>query len=159
MSLDYRPTKTANSSWMEVCNQVPLRLPTMQQVKSLMLHWLSFSRWGREWVSYFFGYKGSQYLVLAYLQPITTQIAQDVKPQFVDAALMHIARMGQRPCLSIFWSSRQPVHLTKQWRTIINILRLTVEYLSATIHRITRIAEPVIGPTRSSLTQQNTLFD
>jgi len=47
---------------MNVCIQLPLRLPTMQDQKSLTRYWLSFSGWGRECFSLVFDYKGSQYI-------------------------------------------------------------------------------------------------
>jgi hypothetical protein len=46
---------------MNVCIRLPLRLPKMQDQKSLTCCWLSCSRWGRECVSLVFEYKGGQY--------------------------------------------------------------------------------------------------
>jgi len=43
----------------------------------------------------------------------------------------------------------------EQWRSIVNILRLTVGYLNATINRTTRNEKLEIGPDRSSQTQRN----
>jgi len=62
MSLSPLPIKVGNSSFMNVCNQSPLRLAKMQDQTSLMLCWRSFSWWGRECVSIFFDYKGGQYI-------------------------------------------------------------------------------------------------
>ena len=47
---------------MNICIQLPLILPRMQDQKSLTRRWLSFSEWGTECVSLVFGYKGSQYI-------------------------------------------------------------------------------------------------
>jgi len=62
MSPAYLPREAANSFLIEVCRQAPLILPKMQDLKSLMLIWHSFSRWGRERVASAFAYKGGQYL-------------------------------------------------------------------------------------------------
>jgi len=45
---------------MNVCIQLPLRSPKMQDQKSLTLCWLSFSGWGKECFSLVFDYKGGQ---------------------------------------------------------------------------------------------------
>jgi len=54
--------KKANTSVMTICNQSPLRLPTMPGQKSFTLCWPSFPGWGRERVSQFLDYKGGQYI-------------------------------------------------------------------------------------------------
>jgi len=67
----------------------------MDGQQSLTLCWRSFSWWGREHFTLSFAYKGSQYLVYDYLQPITPQITQDTCPWIVDAPLTLISMMGQ----------------------------------------------------------------
>jgi len=62
----------ANTSYMNCSHEVKFWLPTMQDQKSLTLHWRSFSGWGREGVAIDFASEGSQYLIYRYLQPIAT---------------------------------------------------------------------------------------
>ena len=62
VSLSLLLINAAYTSFMNVCIQLPLRLPKMQDQKSLTCHWLSFSEWGRERVSLLFEYKGGQYI-------------------------------------------------------------------------------------------------
>jgi len=62
VSLLLLPIKVANISVMTICNKCPLRLPRMQDLKSLTLHWRSFPGWGREHFSTFFDHKGGQYI-------------------------------------------------------------------------------------------------
>jgi len=62
VSLRLLPIKEANTSFMTVCNRLPLRLPKMQYQQLLTLHWRSFPGWGREHVSPLFDYKGGQYI-------------------------------------------------------------------------------------------------
>jgi len=52
----------AYTSFMNVCIQLPFRLPQLQDHKSLTLCWLSFSGWGRERISLGFDYEGGQYI-------------------------------------------------------------------------------------------------
>jgi len=54
--------KAANTSFMNGCNQSPLRLPKMNRKKSLTLHWLWFSEWGSDRVFYSFAKRGCQYV-------------------------------------------------------------------------------------------------
>ena len=62
VSLLLLPIKEANTSVMTICNQCPLWLPRMQDLKALPLHWHSFPGWVREHLSTFFQHKGSQYI-------------------------------------------------------------------------------------------------
>jgi len=96
---------------MNVCTQFPLRIPKMQDQKSLTRCWLSFSGWGRGCVSLVFDYKGGQYI-----------------------------RKGQQ-------------------YTNLNILRLAIGYLNATINRKTWKPEQAIGTDGSSQSQQNPWVD
>jgi len=61
MSLSLLGWNTANTSLMIICIQLPPRLPTMQEQKSLTCRWLSCSGWGRERVSLDIIYKGSRF--------------------------------------------------------------------------------------------------
>jgi len=47
---------------MNVWIQLPIRLAKKQDQKSSMRHWVSFSEWGWERVSFVFNYKGCQYI-------------------------------------------------------------------------------------------------
>jgi len=62
VSLSLLHIKAAYISFMNVCIQLPLELPKVHDQKSLTRRWLSFSGWGREWVSLVFDYKGGQYI-------------------------------------------------------------------------------------------------
>ena len=61
-SLPYLLIEAANHLCMDTCDQVPLRLPKIQDHQLLMLHWRSFSGWGRERLSTCLLYKGCQYI-------------------------------------------------------------------------------------------------
>jgi len=62
MSLSPLLINAAYNTFITVCIQLPLRLPKMQDQKSLTHRWLSFSAWGWECVSHIFEYKGGQYI-------------------------------------------------------------------------------------------------
>jgi len=62
VSLSLLLINAAYSALMNVRIQLPLRLPKLQDQKSLTYCWLSFSGWGRERVSLVFDYKGGQYI-------------------------------------------------------------------------------------------------
>jgi len=153
-SVAYLPVEAPNSSLTEACNHAPLRLPKLQDLKSLTLIWRSFSWWGRGRVASAFAYKGGQFLSYDYLQPMPALITQDGWPEIIDALLRLISRMGQGAFLYVFWAPRRPVHPKKQQRTILNILRLTVGYLNGTIDRPVRSVNPEIGPDGSSQTRR-----
>jgi len=87
---------------MNYCHKVTLRWCKMQDQKLLMLHWRSFSRWGRVRVTLVFAPKGHQYLINECLHPITTWITQDAKRSNVKAPLTLIFRMGQWLCRVLF---------------------------------------------------------
>jgi len=55
----FLPLKAANTSFMDVCNQSPVRLPKMQDQKSLVLSWCTFSGWGRERIAIIFPLKAA----------------------------------------------------------------------------------------------------
>ena len=100
----YQPIKAANSRYIDVCDHSPIRLPKMQEQKSLTLCWRLFSQWGRECVTFSSAYKGSLYLIYERLHPIATQITQGASPKVIDSLLTLIFRMGQRAVLTCFWS-------------------------------------------------------
>jgi len=56
------PINASRNSFMTEWNELAVPLPRTHDWKLLMLHWRSFSRWGRERVIIMFAYKGSQYL-------------------------------------------------------------------------------------------------
>ena len=62
MSLPLLPIMEANTSFMTVCNQLPLRLPIMQYQRSLTFCWRSFPGRGREGVSPSFDINGGQHI-------------------------------------------------------------------------------------------------
>jgi hypothetical protein len=62
VSLSLVLIKAAYTSFMNVCIQLPLRLPKIQDQKSLTCHWLSFPGWGRERFALVSNYKGGQYI-------------------------------------------------------------------------------------------------
>jgi len=68
-------SKAANDFWTDIRNQAPVGLPKMGDLKSLMHHWRSLSRWGREYVASSFIYTDGKYLIYNSPQPIITQIA------------------------------------------------------------------------------------
>jgi len=57
------PIKAAWTSFMNVCNQSPLRLPKIRGWKLFTLRWLSFQGWGKERNSIVFDYNRSQYVL------------------------------------------------------------------------------------------------
>ena len=62
MSLFVLPIKHANTSVMTICNLWPLRLPKMQDQKSLTLRWCSFPGSGRECLSPSFDHQGGHHI-------------------------------------------------------------------------------------------------
>jgi len=62
VSLSLSPIQVAYTSFIIVCNQLPLSLPKMPDQILLTLHWLSFWGWGRGCISLVFDYKGSKYI-------------------------------------------------------------------------------------------------
>jgi len=100
--LAYQPMEAAKSLFIDAYGIAPLILPKMQDQKSLMLRWCSFSRCSREYAAIALAYKGGQYSINDNLQPFTTQITKDAKPKIVDALLMLILIMGQGVCHFVF---------------------------------------------------------
>jgi len=61
-----------------------------------------------------------------------------------------------RECLSTYFDHKGGKYIPKEhWHTSVNNLRLTVEYLNATINRTSRNAKPDIGPDASNQTRRN----
>ena len=62
VSLNLLRIKAADTSFMNVYIQSPLRLPKVQDQKSSTRRWLSFSGWGREQLLLIIDYNGGQYI-------------------------------------------------------------------------------------------------
>ena len=62
VALSLLPIKVANASFMNCCNQSPLRLPKVQDQISVMLCWHPFSWRGRGCVSFCLYYKSAEYI-------------------------------------------------------------------------------------------------
>jgi len=77
----------SQTMFVDNTRHIVLWLTIMEGQPWLTLHPRSFSCWGREHFTFSFGYKGSQYFVYDYLQPVTHQITQDTWPRIVDAPL------------------------------------------------------------------------
>jgi len=97
MSFIVLPRKAASTLLRDSSNQVTFQLPFLQDIKSLTLHWRSFSGWGREHDGIIFDMEGSQYLGDEWLQPFATEITHDAQPKIVETPLTLIFRMGQWP--------------------------------------------------------------
>jgi len=95
MLLVFVPLKAANNSFMNVCNQSHVRIPKMQDQKSLPHHCRSVSGWGRQRVAFVFATQGSQHLIHGWLQLIATSVTQNATPKIIHAPLMLVFRMGQ----------------------------------------------------------------
>jgi hypothetical protein len=88
--LSHLPIEEANTSFMTVWNLSPCWQPRIHDQEMLTLRWHSFSWWGKEHFPVYFAYKGSQYFIYDYLQPIANKILQDTWPRIVDPPLTHI---------------------------------------------------------------------
>jgi hypothetical protein len=108
-SLSLLPIEATNITFMTVCNLSPHRLSKIHDQESLTLHWHSFSWWGREHFTVSFAYRGNQYNVYDYMQPVTPQIIQDTWPRIIEALWMLILVMGQGAFNFLFCLSRQPI--------------------------------------------------
>jgi len=86
-------------------------------------------------------------------------ISADARPIIVDAPSTLILRMGQGAFDYICWVQSRQVYRKEHRRTIVNILRLTVRYLNATINGTSRNVKPEFGPDRSSQTRWNPRVD
>jgi len=92
------------------CYKMTHRLYKMQDQKLLLLHWCSFSGWGRERVTSVFAVKGGQYHIYGCLQPITSEITQDARPKVIDTSWTLIFGMRQDVCRYCFclWKQAKP---------------------------------------------------
>jgi len=88
---------------------IALQVTIMEGQQLLTLHWRSFSWWGREYFTFSFAYKGSQYFVYDYVQPIVHKITHETWPRIIDAPLTLIFRMGQGPCYFLLCLYVQPI--------------------------------------------------
>ena len=75
--LPLMPIQAANTAIILNYYQLSLKLPDLQDQKSLMLHWHSLSRWGNEDILHWFDYTGSHYIVYESLSDIAIQITRD----------------------------------------------------------------------------------
>jgi len=114
-------TKPVKTMYIDNNDYIALWLTMMQGQQSLTLHWRSFSRWGREVVTFSFSYIGGQYFIKDWLQPVATQITQDTRPTIVDSPSMLVFRMGQEGYRNLFFLLRRPeIHLwlsVTYWRS------------------------------------------
>jgi len=62
VSLSLFAITAVNSTFMTLCNMSPPRFPNIHNQQSLMLHWRSFSGYGRACVSIHFDHQGGQYI-------------------------------------------------------------------------------------------------
>jgi len=62
VSLQLLPIKAANTLIMDNSEQIASQTTYLQDQKSLMLHWRSFSAWGCYRVTFSFAYKGCRYI-------------------------------------------------------------------------------------------------
>jgi hypothetical protein len=72
MSCTVSVGKAATISYINHCHIAAIRLAKMQEIKSFTLHWYWFSGWGSNYTATDFASKGGQYLIYAWLQPITS---------------------------------------------------------------------------------------
>jgi len=100
--------KTVKTMYIEKNGHIQLWLTTMQCQQLLTHGWCTFSKWGREHVAFSFPYKGSQYFVYDWLQPVAPQITEDTRPTIVDAPLTLILTMGQGWNSTLFFLYSKP---------------------------------------------------
>jgi len=84
------PIMAANDSFLNDCNQLPLRLPKMQDQIMLMLHWHLFSWWGREHITIISAHKAGQYFNCVIPQPTQFVMTWLTRPEIVNALLILI---------------------------------------------------------------------
>ena len=77
ISLVYLPIKSANSLCNNACDEVLLIFQMMQYRKSLMRHWLSYSRWYKELVAFCFACKDSKSFLYDRPLPVAHHSMQD----------------------------------------------------------------------------------
>jgi hypothetical protein len=98
--------KAANSSFMNGCNQLSLRLHKMHSQKLLKLRCHSCSEWGSDRVVYCFAKKGCHYVGYRWQWPSQISITVLRRLKIVDTWLTLIFRMGQGACYYYFWHRR-----------------------------------------------------
>jgi hypothetical protein len=90
--------QAASTSYMNISHKATLRVARAQDQKWMTFLWHTFSGWGSERLDIAFAPKGGQYLIYGYLQPITTEVTQDLQSKIVDGKLTLIFRIGKWPC-------------------------------------------------------------
>jgi hypothetical protein len=91
----FKHTQTVKMMHIDHHSHIARWLTMMKGQQSSMLHWRTFSRWGRESFTFPWACKGCQYFGYDYLQPVTPQITHDIQPTMINAALTLMVRMGQ----------------------------------------------------------------
>jgi len=143
VSLSRLTMKAVNTSFMAVCNLLPLRLPRIHEQQSLMLHWRSFSGLGRECGSVWFNHWGGQYinnrqrrtkvnilgLPVAYMNATINSESQNAEPEIWLNVSSHIwcnpwvdgygsGFASLRGARSGFWTGRElkrPIFAVQTW--------------------------------------------
>jgi len=116
---------------MHRCNQLPDTLPKMQEEISLTLRWCSFSRCGRECITFFWLWRRPvpQFWMMASNCMLDYQ---DPTPKLFGTPLMFIFRMRQGACQYYFGLRRQRIH--RLWMAATN-RHLHYTRCTATNHR------------------------
>jgi len=101
------PIQAAKDITIHHSDQVSYLLPDLQDQKLLTLCWRSFSKWGTELVTVCFAYIGGQELICECLQPIATQITQQVRRKVFDALLTSVSTGSSLASGRVHWSAWQ----------------------------------------------------
>jgi len=110
VSLSLLPVKAANTSGMHKSDQITVELRYLQNHRSLMLHWHSFSEWVCDRVALSFANTCCQYIGYAYEWPNHYVITVLTKPQIIDSRLILILGMGRWLCHCLFCLVKLPMH-------------------------------------------------
>jgi hypothetical protein len=77
------PLRTPNTSFMDLFNQLPNKLPKIQWQNELTLHWHSFTEWGTDCIAFPCAYWSYQYIGYTQQQPNNIPITMlEEKEQF-----------------------------------------------------------------------------
>jgi len=143
VSLSLLRIKAADTSFMNIYIQLPLRLPKVQDQKSSTSCWLSFSGWGRDRFSLVFDHKGGWYirkgqrytnvnilwLAIGYLNPTINRNTRIPEPEIGTDGSRQIQLNGRvdgygsgfgppRCSGSGFWSGLEPNPTVSAVRTL-----------------------------------------